>query len=419
MLNKSSYDRIGLPLLTCGLIGVAIFLPWRTFITNMLIIASAAAWVLYIKNNKEYFREARFFILLLTLVYIVEVLGMIHTDNISYGLHRLESKLSLIVFPLIVLGSGLNKIHIGRILTAFVASTVAASLYLTCYAVAKLVSDGRPFSDFITNPEYSNVALTEPLQRIHPTFLTLFICLALFVTTDYVRVNHRRYWLIGVNVFLVLFAVQLASRAGYAALVCTLVFIGFGLIGLKRKWLLVFYSSLIIATVSASVFFLPSVKSRLVDTVIEADINKEQMNSVTYHFRAWTCSIESWLNNHILFGHGTGDEVDTITKCYHEKQWLGYGHDAHNEFLSSLVKHGLVGLVTLLVSFFYPFFLAFKYRNLRYVAFLTIVLISFLAESMLRGQTGLVFFTLFNSLFLKEMLLQNNVLNGPLRAVAG
>jgi O-antigen ligase len=405
------FDRIGLTLLTAGLVGVAIFLPWRTFLTNFLILISAAFWLLLVRDKKTFLtRECILFLCLLCSVYLVEVIGLLYTDNIAYGLHRIESKLSLIAFPVLIFVSKIEKKHSEKIQIAFVASTVIACLVCLITAIVKLVKKGQTLPQFFKSSEYSNVDLTEPLQKIHPTFLTLFICLAIFLICDYLRTRRKHYWLFVVILLMMFTAFQLASRAGYLALVCTLVFIGFAFIGMQRKVWLIVYSCIMALTFILTITLVPTVKKRLVDSVLEADINIEEANSVSYHFKTWYCSIDSWLDNHIIFGYGTGDEVDTITQCYQSKRWLGYGHDAHNEFLSSLVKHGLFGLTVFLGFFFYPFYLALKFRNLRYFAFLTIILICFLSESMLRGQTGLVFFTLFNTLFLKEMLIEKNVL---------
>jgi O-antigen ligase len=248
-------------------------------------------------------------------------------------------------------------------------------------------------------------------MKLHPTFLTLFICLSLFVISDYIRREKKYYGLHLISLFFVLFSLQLASRAGLAALACTLFLIGFSYVQQKGKLILIGFAILVVVGLTASILTIPSLKQRLVDEVVAAmDISKEQKNSVSYHFKNWYCAVETWLSGHVIFGYGTGDEVDTITQCYHEKRWLGNGHDAHNEFLSSLVKHGIVGLIVLSASFFYPFYLALKYRDLRYVCFLTIVLISFMSESMLRGQTGLVFYTMFNALFLKVLLEENDIL---------
>jgi O-antigen ligase len=418
MLKAITIDRFGLTVLVYGLIGVAVFLPWRTYFTNMFVVTSAAGWILSFRTNRNYLsKQVLFFVVLLASVYLMEVIGMIHTDNTSYGLHRLESKLSLIVFPIIILASGIQKEELRKILNVFIISTIAACVFGTVVAMQRLIANGQSWSAFFSDSAYSNVALTEPIQRIHPTFLTLFICLAIYAITEHVRIQRKHYGLLLINIFLLFFAFQLASRAGYVALIVTLILIGFGFIGINRKFLMVIYIVVIFAGFIISITTIPTVRTRLVDAVLEADIKKEQVNSVSYHLKTWTCSIESWKNGHILFGYGTGDEVNTITKCYHDKNWVGYGHDAHNEFLSSLVKHGIVGLTVLLIAFFYPFYLAIRYRDLRYATFLTFILICFLSESMLRGQTGLVFYALFNTLFLKDLIVRNGLIKIPAESI--
>jgi O-antigen ligase len=411
MLDRNAYSRFASLFLVYALIGVAIFLPWRTYTTNFCVVSAGILWFLNIRSNKAHFSpQVIFFILLLSSIYFVEVIGMIHTDNTRYGLHRLESKLSLVVIPLVVLASRVNRSDTEKILLALTVSTVFACLVALGNALMRIHAGGQAIEALFTDSEYSNVGLTRVLNELHPTFLTLFICISIYVIADLVRKSKSRYWLLLIVLFLLLFAFQLASRAGYAALVTTLVLIGFLFIGVKRKLVLGIYSFMIMGVFIFSLTQIPTVKKRVVDAFLEADIHEEQRNSVSYHFKAWTCSVESWLNGHMWFGYGTGDEVDTITQCYHDKKWLGYGHDAHNEFLSSLVKHGLFGFIIFCVSFFYPFFLAVRYGDLRYFTFLLIILICFLSESMLRGQTGLVFFTLFNSLFLKCMLINQKLL---------
>ncbi len=409
MPKRIQQDRTALFLLFLGLAGVALFIPWRAHYTNICIVVSGSLWLLFIKQNRRYFsRPVILFILLLISVYLVELIGITYTENLDYGFHRLESKLAMVIMPVVILASGIDRRHIERLLAVFVLSTLIACLYCTAVAVFDIIEKEKPLTAFFLEGRYANVALTEPLRKMHPTFLTLFICLSIFSIVVYMRQLKGHYWMSIIILFLLIFSFQLASRAGYVALLCTMFLIGFSLIGLNRRLWLWVYSIVIVATFILSISFIPQLRQRLVDAVLEADITTEQVNSVSYHLKSWTCSVESWLDGHILFGYGTGDEVDTISKCYEEKNWVGHRHDAHNEFLSSLVKHGLFGFFVLCVMFFYPFYLSLKYRELRYFTFLTIIFVCFLSESMLRGQSGLLFFTFFNALFMKDMLLRIN-----------
>lgn len=414
MLKWIASGKAALPLLFFGMVGVAVLIPWRAHYTNIFLVSSGVLWFLFLKENKAYFtKPAVYYILLLTSLFIVEVIGLVYTQNLDYGLHRLESKLPMVIFPIIVFSSGLNSKHVERLLAVFVLSTVVACLYCTSLAFIDIIQTEKPLIAFIQEEQYSNIYLSEPLFSIHPTFLTLFICLAVFSIAIYMRQLKGHYWLLLVILFLLVFSFQLASRAGYVALLCTMVLIGFSFIGLKRRALLLIYVGAIVAVFALSIILIPQLRERLVDSVLEVDLQQEQLNSVSYHLKSWICSVESWYKGNILFGYGTGDEVITLAQCYEDKNWLVYNHDAHNEFLSSLVKHGLLGLTVLSIMFFYPFYLSIRYRDLRYFTFLTTVLVCFMSESMLRGHNGLLFFTCFHALFLKDLLLRKKIIKSP------
>lgn len=403
--NSSTVERLSLPLLTAGLVSVAVFLPWSTYLTNASISIAALIWLFFVRVHKTFFtKEIIFFIILFGSLYFIEVVGMLYTDNVSYGLFRLETKLSLLVFPLITLASGIQKKSIQLILVVFICSTILACTWCTITAVKSIHDQGLPFSILINDFRYSNLNLTAPIKNIHPTYLSLFICLTIYFIADYIRKHRSAYLLILIIFYLILFTFQLASRAGLAALFCTLVIIGVSFIGRRQKLFLVLYFTFIIAAVITITLAVPIIKYRMVDTVMEASIQEEQVNSVSYHYKSWYCAIEKLSDNHIIFGYGTGDEINTISECYAENGWIDYRHDAHNEYLSSLLKHGLIGLAILLACLIYPYYLAFKNKDLFYISFLTTIIICFFSESMLRGQTGLVFYTLFNSLLLKGML---------------
>jgi O-antigen ligase len=107
-----------------------------------------------------------------------------------------------------------------------------------------------------------------------------------------------------------------------------------------------------------------------------------------------------WLADHVLFGYGTGDEKDVIRQCNDEHNWSDLGHDANNEYLSSLVRHGIFGLAILLACLLYPFYISIKNHDFIYVIFLILISTTFLSESALRAGNALVFYASFNALLM-------------------
>ena len=83
MFNRLRDETTAARYLGYGLMCVALFLPWRTFPANLSILAAAIAWFVFLPANSKYFtRQTWPFILLLSSVYFVEVIGMIHTDDV-------------------------------------------------------------------------------------------------------------------------------------------------------------------------------------------------------------------------------------------------------------------------------------------------------------------------------------------------
>ena len=75
--------------------------------------------------------------------------------------------------------------------------------------------------------------------------------------------------------------------------------------------------------------------------------------------------------------------------------------NAHNQYLQTFLGLGIPGLLLLLSFLLVPFSLAWKKKkkNFPYMAFILIVLLNFLVESMLEARAGTNFIALFNCLF--------------------
>jgi O-antigen ligase len=108
-----------------------------------------------------------------------------------------------------------------------------------------------------------------------------------------------------------------------------------------------------------------------------------------------------------LIGYGTGDEIAMLKTQYIQKGlYISYLEDfnAHNQYLSFLLKNGVLGLAIFLMAFVYYLRLAFLNRDFMYISFLILLLIGFYTENVLDANKGILFFTFFNTLFGYEAL---------------
>ena len=79
-------------------------------------------------------------------------------------------------------------------------------------------------------------------------------------------------------------------------------------------------------------------------------------------------------------------------------------HHAHNEYLSIMMRHGILGLVVFLAMLIYPLWLAFKAKNFVYVGFIVIFGILCIAGS-LNLYHGIVIYSLLNALLYRKTIL--------------
>jgi hypothetical protein len=121
-------------------------------------------------------------------------------------------------------------------------------------------------------------------------------------------------------------------------------------------------------------------------------------NSLTQRFEFWRAAGHI-LKDRWLIGVGTGDPPRAFERAYEEIDSQlppSNRHRAHNQYLSIFIALGLPGIIWFLSVLILPFF--FKNRaalNTRYLAFFTIVALSFLTEDTLETQVGQTLFSFF------------------------
>jgi len=125
-------------------------------------------------------------------------------------------------------------------------------------------------------------------------------------------------------------------------------------------------------------------------------------HSFAQRLEYWKTSI-AIIKQHPLTGVGTGDVPAAFQQMYEEtnseltKEWR---LRSHNQYLSFGVAFGIPGILFLLFVLTFSIRLAVRNQNYVYLAFLLIVLGSFLNEDTLETQAGVTFYAFLNAMFL-------------------
>lgn len=126
-------------------------------------------------------------------------------------------------------------------------------------------------------------------------------------------------------------------------------------------------------------------------------------NSIIQRFEFWKTGVYIVKQNPV-FGVGTGDLKTEFAKAYEARKSnldSRYRHRSHNQFMSICIAFGFVGLIYFVVTILSVFIV--KKQETRYfpfIAFFSIIILSFLTEDTLETQAGVTFFAYFMSLYL-------------------
>ena len=167
----------------------------------------------------------------------------------------------------------------------------------------------------------------------------------------------------------------------------------------------IFLHSILILIIASSFYFALKNNNRFaaVNTAIERSKNNVSTSeSSAVRLLVWSSTINI-LKTDWLFGVGTGDIHEELNKEYKKNNYesaLKEQLNVHNQFLVTFLGQGIVGLICILLLFFYPLKIFWKNKDLIALLFLFICAINFLFESMLNNQAGVVFFAFFYSFFI-------------------
>lgn len=354
-----------------------------------------------IKSNKIYW--------LFSSLFLLDVIGLIPSDNIQGGLGYLETKASVIVFPLVVLAaaSSLTKQIIRNICRAFALGVLTVLFGYFFILLSTSLKTGFDIDYWFQDRLTSIPLIANATFNIHPSYLSLYITFCIFCVFEELRTIHTKWAQLLYGIVLLVFLASqlwLNSRMGL---------IGFMIVGIfyiayranKKQKLIVGVGAVAFIIILSA---LPFAQERFILAPLRAIQHAGQVNAtdadswpIAFRVQIYDCSIHLLKNNHWLAGYGTGDSKDKLNECYREMNygWLvARRPDAHNEYFAQLHRHGIGGLALFLICLIIPFRKAVQGDDVVYAAFILLFALSCLSENLLSSQKGVAFYSLFNSL---------------------
>lgn len=340
-------------------------------------------------------------------IYVLEIIGMLYSENIDRGLFDLQVKLSLIVLPLGSLGFKFeNQKSYENALKAYLTGVLLASVFCLLQSTYKVVFLGAGYWHFLTS-RFSVI--------VHQSYFAMYLIFALLIHAKLewpiMKKSDKKRSFINLSIFLFLSicVVLTGSKTGFVMWFLIVLGMMVALIRtLKAKWIPVLSAVVVLSLIGAIYQNAPLLQERIgnmvkvakSDSVSPESTESTAVRSLVYS-AAWEVVTEQgW------FGQGTGDFQDKLDEVYKAR---GYSHaaelhlNAHNLFLQSWITIGIPGLLLISGLFILMFYMAIKNRAYIYLGFTLLFLLISLTESALNVQAGVIFFVYFLVIFSKKI----------------
>ena len=379
-------------------------LPYDRFYSSLILIVFTLLTLIDFRKVKIKTIPKQLW--LFQIPYLLSIVGYFYSYNKAEAGFILERQLAIIIFPLLLpLAIDINEQRKKWLLSSLVISCVIAICYLF-FNIFFVIYSGHFPLNYILSSQFFNHQFSAPLA-IHAGYLSLFVSLSVLYCIQQIvkspTLTLKILYAICTSI-LFLGLLFLASRNTILStiLISTIIF---PLFYIKRKLLFIGISSLLFI---GSFFLLSKVNylkerfaSHLMNDIVVTKNTPYNLDGVEPRVERWLCALELIAKSPMI-GYGTGDEITMLkTKYVEKKYFISYveSFNAHNEYLSYLIKNGVIGFVFFMLAFIYFLYLAIKNKDYIYTSFLIILLIGFLTENSLDANKGILFFAFFNTFF--------------------
>ena len=390
-----------------------IILPIQNRYLPPLMIVLGIIWILEIvvdiSNPLKAPIKYRVLLYLFLIYFLWQLLGILYSSDVKMGWANIFGRLSLIVFPIILLSPAEKvKKNIQLLLKTFAASTTLYIIVCLIYAFIRSLSIIN--NTWIFNPhpqDYYWLSYFYGMDftlSIHPSYLAMYVLLSFYITIEaggdqYLRMKYRVLWIINA-LFLLISLYFISSRAGILAAFISIPYMGIQKF-IKNRYRLL-WVVFIFLLIPVSIFVIN--KNLRIQNLFKAkaEEQKTEIKIQDDRLKIWKSAINI-ISDNLIIGVGIGDVRNELVKEYNRQDETKLSKNrlnAHNQFLEVFIENGLIGFVIFLSLMSFMIYLAISEANLIYGLFILMMIIFFMFETTLYRLAGVSFFSLFSFLLL-------------------
>jgi O-antigen ligase len=410
---------------TLLVLSLAFFLSAWPFLIPKLIVIWLVFWLIEgdFRNKFNILRSNPLFYIIVGF-YLLNVASLFYSANVKRAMFDMEVKASLIIFPFLFSSLKFkNSLFQKQILYSFITGVFFAVCFCLIRALFRtLTIDYATFMELYGwgTPARHLFYYIELSYFFHPAYFSMYILLAIVCFYELKPWRDKGKYAVAVIYFIftsicLTMIYLLSSKAGLLALLGLFFSLSIFYIAKTRNFKAFFLFLFVGIIISVLIFlFNPRIQyalkeiklkhnNNLISDTLKTDSIAPRIVAENRNDRLsiWYYSLEA-VNKNIFFGTGSGDIKDELLTVYKRHNLVNEAQkklNAHNQFLETAIGQGILGLSVLLVLFLWPLIISVRKRKLLGMSFIAITGISFIFESMLNTQAGVVFFAFFYAFF--------------------
>ena len=324
-------------------------------------------------------------------VFLLLLISLNYSINITYGLKYIFRSLPLFLFPIAFFFLKENKsIFSSKLFLKaklyFYASTVI--LFIVIFVVFY-------FRGFVTKNYFLNYSYRIIHQlgyySVHPIYASLITAISIIFSISLFKIKKYQLLIIFGNILLVLNLILLSRKSAIIIMgAFFLVFILFNKsIKVKIKAFILFITLVLIMGV---VKFIPDISNRFNDFVVLFDYTN--MSSSNLRLNLIDVSIDA-IKEKPFFGYGIGDTKDILSNLEHKNDFFNNKYyNTHNQYLNFMLATGFLGLLLFIIFLFKNLQFAILGSLEQFSIVLLFILLMFI-ENILDRQNGVIYFAVF------------------------
>lgn len=379
-------------------------IPFKLILTPICLFLVLLSYLFF--EKKIFFKnsiDVKLLFILFFIFFITQLIGLILNFHQLEDFKKIDTGILLLIVPFLLMIINLRYKHIENAKTIFIISNVVFCLVSigTLLYNLKINYEHRLNYNFIQTSMYHfhfpydtlclNIAYAFILSKSFPNYLKLIASILFLSVIVLTGVRLGLFIFIIITIFN--FIMNIKNLLNFRTLL--IIIFSFVLSGVLIKN----------SRYGNDKFF---------DTLRFFGFNTEKFVSKhgrNYHKISqrellWSTALQAFKNAPSrLLGYGPKNSTRKINEYYIKNGNIELKNlNSHNQYLTTLLDNGLVGLILLLSIFILSIISCFKTRSYYNVLVIFLILIAFITESMLERQKGMMIFTVFLTL----ILIQNN-----------